>query len=103
MEASPSQSDDYVEFFAEQDLLCALSTCPGGDLSEWGWVGTKEGEEEEGEGAQKMKATCKPIKVEVWAIAEEVKGQALAGWETHEPGGYKGLHGLHVPLGEGSQ
>ncbi|KAL1710356.1 hypothetical protein EV121DRAFT_192959 [Schizophyllum commune] len=103
MEASPSQSDDYVEFFAEQDLLCALSTCPGGDLSEWGWVGTKEGEEEEGEGAQKMKATCKPIKVEVWAIAEEVKGQALAGWEAHEPGGYKGLHGLKVPSGESFQ
>jgi hypothetical protein len=23
----------YLEFFAEQDLLCALSTCPAGDLS----------------------------------------------------------------------
>ncbi|KAL1630249.1 hypothetical protein SLS56_005074 [Neofusicoccum ribis] len=100
MEASPSQPDDYIEFFAEQDLLCALSTCPGGDLSEWGWVGVRDGETEEGEGARKMKETCRPIKVEVWAIADEVKGEVLEGWVRHEPSDYKGVHGLDVPLGE---
>ncbi len=33
MKACPAQQGDYLEFFAEIDLLCALSTCPGGDLS----------------------------------------------------------------------
>ena len=30
---SPARKGDYFEFFAEIDLLCAISTCPGGDLS----------------------------------------------------------------------
>lgn len=29
MKACPAQKGDYLEFFAEIDLLCALSTCPG--------------------------------------------------------------------------
>ena len=33
MKACPAQPGDYLEMFAEIDLLCALSTCPGGDLS----------------------------------------------------------------------
>ena len=33
MKACPAKPGDYLEFFAEMDLLCALSTCPGGDLS----------------------------------------------------------------------
>lgn len=104
MEASPSQPDDYIEFFAEVDLLCALSTCPGGDLSEWGWVGVKEGEEgaQEEEPARKMRETCKPIKVEVWRLADEVRGQVLEGWTPCAPSDYAGRHGLSVPKGEGS-
>jgi len=31
MKASPARKGDYIEFFAEIDLLCALSACPGGD------------------------------------------------------------------------
>ncbi|KAF2084041.1 meiotic chromosome segregation protein, partial [Saccharata proteae CBS 121410] len=100
MEASPAQPDDYIEFFAEQNLLCALSTCPGGDLSEWGWVGVKEGEDEEGEGAERMRGTCRPIKVEVFEIAEEVRGEVLEGWERPEVSGYAGMHGMGVPVGE---
>lgn len=100
MEASPSQADDYIEFFAEQDLLCALSTCPGGDLSEWGWVGLKEGETEEGEGAEKMKATCRPIKVEVYEISEGVRSEVLEGWSEAKASDYNGVHGLGVPVGE---
>ena len=30
MESSPAKAGDYFEFFAEMDLLVALSTCPGG-------------------------------------------------------------------------
>jgi uncharacterized protein YcgI (DUF1989 family) len=30
METSPAKSGEYFEFFAEVDVLCALSACPGG-------------------------------------------------------------------------
>ncbi|ACL55111.1 urea carboxylase-associated family protein [Methylobacterium nodulans] len=33
MKASPVRPGDYLEFFAEVDLLGALSACPGGDCS----------------------------------------------------------------------
>lgn len=33
MKACPAKKGDHWEFFAEIDVLCALSTCPGGDLS----------------------------------------------------------------------
>ena len=33
MKASPVRPNDYIEFFAEIDLLGGLSTCPGGDCS----------------------------------------------------------------------
>ena len=33
MKSCPAKVGDHFEFFAEQDLLVALSTCPGGDLS----------------------------------------------------------------------
>jgi len=33
MKASPVRPDDYIEFFAEIDLICGLSACPGGDCS----------------------------------------------------------------------
>jgi uncharacterized protein YcgI (DUF1989 family) len=33
MKTCPAKVGDYLELFAEQDLLMALSTCPGGDLS----------------------------------------------------------------------
>ena len=38
MKACPAQPGDYLEMFAEIDLLCALSTCPGGDLSVPMWA-----------------------------------------------------------------
>ena len=34
---SPAKQGDYFEFFAEIDLLCAISTCPHGDLSVQVW------------------------------------------------------------------
>ena len=33
MKASPVRPGDFIEFFAEIDLLAALSACPGGDCS----------------------------------------------------------------------
>tara|TARA_Y100000766_G_C18698098_1_gene502877 strand:+ start:69 stop:422 length:354 start_codon:yes stop_codon:yes gene_type:complete len=33
MKASPVRPGDFIEFFAETDLICGLSACPGGDCS----------------------------------------------------------------------
>lgn len=94
MAASPATKDTYMDLFAEQDLLCALSTCPGGDLSMWGWG---EGEEE---GGGDMKDVCRPIKVEVFKINDDVRGEVLNRWKEPACPPYRGLHGLKVPVGE---
>jgi uncharacterized protein YcgI (DUF1989 family) len=83
METCPSGKDDYFEFFAEIDLLCALSACPGGDLSLWGW-GDAYGDED-------VANTCRPLGVEVYKIANK---EALEGWTLPEFAPYKGEHGL---------
>ncbi|OAL42880.1 hypothetical protein IQ07DRAFT_525371 [Pyrenochaeta sp. DS3sAY3a] len=98
MESSPATPASSMTWFAEQDLLCALSTCPGGDLSAWGWHQADEDAEEQGK--PDMKSTCRPIRVEVWEVREEVRGDVLEGWREPERSGYKGLHGMGVPEGE---
>ncbi len=56
MKSSPVRPGDYLEFFAETDLLGVLSTCPGGDCgSEHSSDNTK----------------CYPLKVSIW-LAQEV-------------------------------
>ncbi|KAL0581426.1 hypothetical protein V5O48_000580 [Marasmius crinis-equi] len=98
MEASPAKKGDYIEFFAEQDLLMALSTCPGGDLSTWGWGEGGEGEE----GVKKsMVDCCRPLKVEVFKIENEE--QVLKDWSEPKPPNYRGRHGMTVPEGEASR
>ena len=97
MEASPSTPEDYIELFAETDILCALSTCPGGDLSRWGWIGAKDGEEVQ-LGGDNMEEICRPIKVEIWTVDPG----ALAGWEESTVSDYNGCHGMTVPVGERS-
>jgi uncharacterized protein YcgI (DUF1989 family) len=90
MNPCPARAGDYVEFFAEQDLLMALSTCPGGDLSLWGFGGDSEKE---------MIKCCRPLKVEIWRLAEEAA--VLGGkWIEQLPPRYKGMHGMQVPSGE---
>jgi uncharacterized protein YcgI (DUF1989 family) len=71
MEPSPAQPGDFLEFFAEIDLLCAISTCPSGDLSIWGW---------DGEGGDPLD-TCKPIGVEVFDLPPTL----LDGWQPPQP------------------
>lgn len=101
MEASPATEESFITFFAEQDLLCALSTCPGGDLSAWGWHQAEEGKEGEGEtAAPDMKSTCRPIRVEVLEIEEGVRREVLKGWKRPEKSGYAGMHGMRIPTGE---
>jgi uncharacterized protein YcgI (DUF1989 family) len=71
MEPSPAKKGDHFEFFAEIDLLCAISVCPSGDLSVWGW----------GENAGDPEPTCKPIGVETY----DVDASLLGGWRSPEP------------------
>jgi uncharacterized protein YcgI (DUF1989 family) len=83
MKASPARPGDLFEFLAEVDLLCALSTCPGGDLSVPLW----------GPDAGDPLPTCKPLAVEVY----DPESALLAGWEPPQPAGYRGLHGITLP------
>ena len=51
MKASPARPGDFIEFFAEIDLLGALSACPGGDCSA---------------SHSSDAARCYPLKVEIY-------------------------------------
>lgn len=74
MKASPVRVGDYLEFFAEIDLLGALSACPGGDCS-------AEHSSDQ--------AVCHPMLVEVFAPDID----ALGDWQQPARNGYDGSHG----------
>lgn len=65
-------------FFAEQDLLCALSTCPGGDLSKPMWGRGAEGKDA-------ALSVCRPLQVDVFTVDERL----LAAWEQPRPSAYR--------------
>lgn len=73
MKASPVRPGDYLEFFAEIDLLGALSACPGGDCSS-----------EHSSDA----AACYPLEVEVYRPKTPP-----AGWSQPPRNGYDRSHG----------
>lgn len=73
MKASPVRPGDFIEFFAEIDLLGALSACPGGDCG--------------GEHSSD-KAACHPLLVEIFRPAT-----APEGWAPPAPNGYDRSHG----------
>ena len=75
MKASPVRPGDYLEFFAEIDLLGALSTCPGGDCS------TEHSSDT---------AACFPLRVDIFRPA----ATALAGWSPPKPSAYPRTHGV---------
>lgn len=89
-EPCPAKAGDYWEFFAEIDVLCAVSTCPGGDLSTWGW-----GEGEEG-GETDMLSCCRPLAVEIYSLKDE--DTVLKSWKGPEQSAYKGMHGYNQPV-----
>lgn len=72
MKASPVRPGDFLEFFAEIDLLGALSACPGGDCS-----ATHSSDE----------ARCHPLQVEIYRPGEG----ALAAWQAPQRSAYSGL------------
>ena len=87
MKTCPAQAGDFLEFFAELDLLCALSTCPGGDLSIPMW----------GEDARDPIDVCRPLRIEVYRPADEL----LGGWSAPQQPQYSGNHGMSLPDGTG--
>ncbi len=74
MKASPVRPGDHLEFFAEIDLLGALSACPGGDCSAEHSSDT---------------AACYPLLVEVFAAADG----ALGDWASPSVNRYDRSHG----------
>lgn len=73
MKASPVRPGDYLEFFAEIDLIGGLSACPGGDCSA----------EHSSDAAR-----CHPLLVEVFQPKTPP-----AGWVAPRVNGYDGSHG----------
>ncbi len=81
----PAVPGDYLEFFAEIDVLCALSTCPGGDLSVAMWGPDAASTEEQLE-------HCHPLNVEVF----ELEKSLLDGWMSPSTNAYVGRNGRHA-------
>ncbi len=73
MKASPVRPGDYLEFFAEIELLGALSVCPGGDCSS----------EHSSDSSR-----CHPLLVQVFAPKS-----APVGWVSSARNGYDQTHG----------
>ena len=75
MKASPVRPGDFLEFFAETDLLGALSACPGGDC----------GSEHSSDVAK-----CFPLKVSIWNVDRKY----LDGLKISNISSYNRDHGL---------
>jgi uncharacterized protein YcgI (DUF1989 family) len=74
MKASPVRPGDFLELFAEIDLLGALSACPGGDCSA---------------SHSSDAASCHPLKVEIY----RPDADALAAWQPATRSPYPRTHG----------
>ena len=74
MKASPVRPGDFLEFFAEIDLLGCLSTCPGGDCS------TLHSSDA---------ALCYPLDVEIYR-----PNRPPEAWQPSQPSGYDRSHGV---------
>ena len=75
MKASPVRPGDFLEFFAEVDLLGVLSACPGGDCSSEHSSDT---------------AKCYPLKISVFKTTSKF----LDNWTSPLVSNYDQLHGL---------
>jgi uncharacterized protein YcgI (DUF1989 family) len=73
MKASPVRPGDFIEFFAEIDLIGALSACPGGDC---------------GAGHSDDAAPCHPLRVDIL----QPRREALVGWAPPVRSPYRRQH-----------
>lgn len=79
----PAKAGDHFEFFAEIDLLCAVSTCPHGDMSLpiWG-----------PEAVPDVTSICRPIAIEIHDLDPTI----LSGWQSPRVADYRGDHGIET-------
>jgi uncharacterized protein YcgI (DUF1989 family) len=75
MKASPVRPGDYIEFFAEMDLLVGLSACPGGDCS-----ATHSND----------RTPCFPLQIETY----KTTSKEIDNWQSVRTNGYDRTHGL---------
>ena len=75
MKSSPVRPGDYLEFFAETDLLGVLSACPGGDC----------GSEHSSDNVK-----CYPLKVSIWSAPHDL----LKSLTSSKISSYSRSHGL---------
>lgn len=75
MKASPVRPGDYIEFFAEINLLGALSACPGGNC---------------GSSHSDDSTPCYPLLVEVYQPSQAL----LSAWQSPAKNGYSRSHGV---------
>ena len=75
MKASPAKPGDYIEFFAETNLLGVLSSCPGGDC----------GSEHSSDTAK-----CYPLKITIFSTLAKY----LEGWDSPPVSSYDKKHGF---------
>ena len=75
MKSSPVRPGDYLEFFAETDLLGVLSTCPGGDC----------GSEHSSDNVK-----CYPLKVSIWSVSQDL----LKDLSSSKISNYNRSHGI---------
>ena len=80
---SPARRGDYLECFAEIDVLCAISVCPHGDLSVPVW----------GPDAADALSVCRPLGVEIWRPDPAL----LREWRPLPVSDYHGGHALRGP------
>lgn len=76
MKASPVRPGDFIEFYAEINLLAALSTCPGGDC---------------GSSHSDDKTLCYPLRVEIYKSTVEISDQDRV---TQPVSNYSRSHGV---------
>ncbi len=74
MKASPVRPGDFIEFFAEIDLIGALSACPGGDC---------------GQSHSSDAARCFPLRIEIF----RPRAGALENWRPPPVSPYAGERG----------
>jgi uncharacterized protein len=72
MKATPARPGDFIEFFAEIDLLGALSACPGGDC---------------GDVHSSDAARCSPLRVEIYAPRQKPHN-----WSSPQRNGYDAIN-----------
>ena len=75
MKSSPVRPGDYLEFFAETDLLGVLSACPGGDC----------GSEHSSDNVK-----CFPLKVSIFSVSQDL----LKNLTSSEISDYNRTHGI---------